>query len=114
VGWERGCVSIESMLGLLGMIVQSLAVPVRQLNFVGCSCMHAPLGRCICSRAMLPFTLGPPCQYHGSSESADLLPSARPTGKHYDARLDAQQRKLQDMAAEQEEWEQPPSKASED
>ena len=28
-------------------------------------------------------------------------------GKHYDARLDGQQRKLQDMAAEQEEWEQP-------
>jgi len=35
---------------------------------------------------------------------------SRPAGKHYDARLDAQQRKLQDMAAEQEEWEQPASK----
>lgn len=34
------------------------------------------------------------------------LPLSPSTGKHYDARLDAQQRKLQDMAAEQEEWEQ--------
>ena len=38
--------------------------------------------------------------------SLPACPSPFSTGKHYDARLDAQQRKLQDMAAEQEEWEQ--------
>ncbi|KAI7842967.1 hypothetical protein COHA_003372, partial [Chlorella ohadii] len=55
--------------------------------------------------------------YHGPAvkpKHLSMYERWRGYGKHYDARLDAQQRKLQDMAAEREEWEHPPSKASED
>lgn len=54
--------------------------------------------------------------YHGPAvkpKHLSLYERWRGYGKHYDERLDAQQRKLQDMAAEQEEWEQQPTSGSE-
>ena len=73
-------------------------VPVAEASTVCWTSMHRPGSHAACPAGwafeigLLPQHPSPPC-----SSSA---------GKHYDARLDAQQRKLQDMAAEQEEWEQ--------
>ena len=100
--------------------------PCMRWQRAGGLCMHAAIAQlppqslhapCVLTavrhwrRFWLPLD---PCDVPAFILQPDL-PSWRDccAGKHYDERLDAQQRKLQDMAAEQEEWEQQPTSGSE-